>query len=180
MARAGILLRIHGAQNARGNIIRFRTTTKERIVNVLDENIADSVQNMRDVLHARFTEGSGRAADSLIGDVTATPNGAQVKISIVNYREVKYMTTLVEDSDFRPTPYPIVAKRQFMQFYWKRLGRRVSFRRVTHPGFGPTDVLRSVAENELSRLGYLVEYEVRSAVAEVQSGGRTLRVSGRR
>lgn len=180
MAKTGIYLRIHGALNARGRVIQFRETTKGKIVDILDDAVGDAVFRMREDLHARYTEGSGRTAESLTGEVYSESNGASVRIKVQANRHVKYMTSLLPESEFRAGPYVIKAKRQRLNFYWKRLGRKVSLRQVTHPGFGPQDVMRQSAERELSILGALVEYQVRSAVAEVFSGGRTLRVSGRR
>lgn len=182
MARTGISLRIHGAMNARGHVIRFRETTKERIVDILDSATPEAVERMREDIYARYTQGEGSTASSLVGEVAPNREGAAVRIMIGGFKQVKYMTSLLSDSEFRAGPYVITPRKRGgrMNFYWKRLGRKVSLRRVTHPGFGPQDVIRQAAERELSILGYLVEYQVRSAVAEVQSGGRNLRVSGRR
>lgn len=182
MARTSLQLRIHGAENARGNVIRFRTTTHEKINTVLSDELPAAVDRMRAVMFARFNspDSSGRTAGSLKGIIDQNSDGATVSISITNFRHVKYMTSLVPDSEFMAGPYPIVAHRGKMVFNWRRVGRRVALKSVVHPGFGPDDILAIVGENELSRLGYLVEYTVRSAVGEVTSGERTLRVSGRR
>lgn len=183
MARTGLRLRIHGAQNARGNVTKFRTTTHGKINRVLSENLPDSVERMRAAMYARFNspDATGKTARSLKGTIQQSETGATVSISITNFRHVKYMTTLVPDSEFMGAPYPIYPdEADKLVFNWRRLGRKVALRKVMHPGFGPDDVLRIAGENELSRLGYLVEYTVQSAVAEVSSGGRSLRVSGRR
>ena len=180
MARAGILLRIHGARNARGNIIRFRSTTHQKINTILQSETPHTVRRMQEAMQGRYIWGSGRAARSLKGEVQTSESSASVAISITNFREVKYLTTLLSDSEFMPNEYPIFAtEASRLVFFWKRMGRTVSMKSVIHPGMGP-DVLRQSAETELSRLGYLVEYQVRSAVAEVTSGDLVLRVSGRR
>lgn len=183
MARTGLSLRIHGAQNVRGNIIRFRTTTHQKINTVLAEELPHAVENMQDAIRDRFRspDSTGRTARSLKGSIEPSESGATVSISITNFRHVKYMTTLVPDSEFMAEDYPIWPEEsERLVFNWKRIGRKVALKFVMHPGFGPQDVLKIAGEQELSRLGYLVEYTVQSAVAEVQSGGRTLRVSGRR
>lgn len=180
MSRSGVLLRIHGAENARGSIIRFRSTTYQKINTILQSETPHAVNRMREAMQARYIWGSGRADRSLKGAVETSESGASVSISITNFREVKYLTTLLSDSEFMPNDYPIFpSEASRLVFFWKRRGRVVALKSVMHPGMGP-DVLRLSAESELSRLGYLVEYQVRSAVAEVVSGGRVLRVSGRR
>lgn len=176
MPRPALGLRVYGIQNAQGRVTRFQNRTKQRITAVLEAGAPDVVEEMRQALYARYDQGGGRVARSLKSQVQQTGEGASVQISVTNYREVKYMTTLVPDSDFRPFPYPIVAHNTFMRFYWKRLGAWVNLKYVTHPGFGPNDVMRESGQQALSRLGYMVEYEVASAVAEVTAGGRSLMV----
>lgn len=180
---AGLSLHIYGAENAKGNVIRFREKTRGRILAVLDREMPAAVEQMREAMLAAYDQGTGKAARSLVGQVAETSSGAGVRISIGNYREVKYLTTLMPDSDFRAEPYMIYpgGERSYLTFFWKRLGRRVRLPQVQHPGFGRKgDVLKNAGQSALARMGYMVEYEVRSAVAEVQSGGGYSRVSGRR
>jgi hypothetical protein len=181
MARTSIGLTIHGALNAKESVIRFRETTGQRITQVLQAELPFAEEGMRNAMRLAYTDGSGQAGESIRGEVTAEGNNARVSISIANFREVKYLTRLVPDSDFRAEPYVITAHKERMVFYWKKLGRVVALKQVTHPGFGRKgDVLADSGAAAMSNLGWAVEREVRSAVAEVTAGGRTFRVSGRR
>lgn len=181
----GLELRVFGAENARGRITNYRQTTKARIVGVLERNAPVAVSMMRDAMRAAYTSGTGKAAASITGDVTDTVTGPAVRISIANYREVKYLTTLLPDSDFRGGPYPIYpSQRERLVFFFKNAyggARWVALKRVMHPGFGRQgDVLRTSGEAALAWLGRSVEQEVRSAVAEIHSGGTVFSVSRRR
>jgi hypothetical protein len=179
--RAGLSLQIFGAENAKGRITNYRTTTKDRIVAVLEQQTPVAVQLMREAMLAAYPEG-GKTARSVTGETAESTAGPSVKISIANYREVKYLTTLLPDSDFRDAPYPIFpVNKSRLVFYFRKLGRWVALKSVMHPGFGRQgDVLRSAGESALIGLGRAVEYEVRSAVAEVHSGGSVFSISRRR
>ena len=176
----GLSLRIFGAENTKGRITQWRATTRERINAVLAENAEPAVEMMRDQMRAAYPWGR-KTAESLQADVYESYTGPTVKISVNNYREVKYLTTLLPDSDFRPGPYPIVpSQKERLVFYWQRLGRWVALKHVEHPGFPQGDVLRRSGEQALAWLGRSVEQEVSTAVAELNSGGRLYSVSRRR
>lgn len=174
-------LRIFGAENVKGRITHWRDSTRGRIAAALQEAAPDAVEGMREMVRAAYPWG-GKLAQSLDVEVSDSQTGPTARISITAYREVKYLTTLLPESDFRETPYPIVAvNRQRLNFYWQRIGRRVAPVAVTHPGFGRQgDVLRESGAIALTQMGRAVEMQVRSAVAEVQAGGRIFSVSRRR
>lgn len=177
----GLELRIFGAENARGRITNYRQTTKARIVAVLEREAPQAVSMMQEAMRAAYPQG-GKTAGSITGEVTETVTGPGVRISVANYREVKYLTSLLPDSDFKSEPYLITSReRNKLVFFFRRLGRWVSLNSVIHPGFGRQgDVLRQSGEAALGWLGQSVEQEVRSAVAEVHSGGTVFSVSRRR
>ncbi|HET7712991.1 MAG TPA: hypothetical protein VFK94_00065 [Patescibacteria group bacterium] len=180
-ANTSISLRIFGAENARGRITQYRQTTKDRITAVLNREAPIAAEQMRQAMKAAYQWGSGKAGESVEADVVEAVTGPAVRISIKNYREVKYLTTLLPDSDFRPGPYVITpVNKERLVFYFRRIGRWVALERVVHPGFPMGDVLRDSGEAALIRIGKEVEREVRSAVAEVHSGGSVFSVSRRR
>ena len=180
-ARVGLSLRIFGAENAKGRITQYRTTTKARIEGVLRRQTPIAVAQMQEAMRAAYPEG-GKTANSIQGEVAESVTGPVVRISIANYREVKYLTTLLPDSDFRSGPYIITpSNKERLVFYFRKLGRWVALKSVVHPGFGRQgDVLRDTGELVLAELGREVEREVQSAVAEVHSGGQVFSVSRRR
>lgn len=174
-------LQIFGAENAQGRITNYRTTTKDRITRVLEREAPNATEQMRQAMYAAYTQGNKTSGRSLNFQVEDNSIGPSVRITIGNYRQVKYMTTLVPDSEFKPGPYiitPTNASR--LVFYFKRLGRWMSLKSVVHPGFPQGDVLRDTGTQIIAQLGRAVEQEVRSAVAEVHAGGTTFSVSRRR
>jgi hypothetical protein len=183
--RLSVSLEVTGMRNAQNHVTRFRTKTLSLIEGIMQQEAPMVAEDMAMAMYARYTspDATGRVADSIEARVTRGNNRVEAKIYVGNFRELKYLTSAVPDSQFSQTgggDYTIRARRQFLQFNWRRVGRRVSIRSVQHPGMGP-DVLRQSAQTGLSRLGYLIEYNVRSAVATVpQTGGPTIAVSGRR
>lgn len=187
MTGVGLRLQVFGAENAKGRIIQYRDTTKARIDAVLNEQLPQAVEQMRTAMFAAYPMGR-KTARSLQGEVTQTPLGPGVKISIGNYRNVKYLTNLVPGADFREAPYPIypVNAEKLVFFFPNRIINGVPnpgwavLNTVMHPGFGRQgDVLSDSGSIALSRLGQAVEGEVRSAVAEVTAGGTVFSVSRR-
>lgn len=179
---SGLTLRIFGAENVSGRITQWRQTTEDRIYATLEARAPDAVEMMRQAMRAAYRWG-GKTAESLDYDIDKGLGGPDVRIYVNAYREVKYLTTLLPDSDFRSTPYPIFAvNSERLVFYGTTQPRRwVAVKQVLHPGFGRQgDVLRQSGEQALGWLGVSVEQAVRSSVAELQSGGRIYSLSRRR
>lgn len=170
--RGGIGLRITGAKNAKGKVTQFRLTTLEKIVAVLEEQGPIAVEGMQAAADAHFSsgEGIGRVSSSLVGEIAVTGKRIGYRIKVRDYRETKYLTTLVSNSNFEQGRYPIWASpKKTLHFFWKREGRETFPPAVMHPGFG-IDILREAGIQALDRLGTAVEMEVRTAVATVFSG----------
>lgn len=169
----GLSLRIHGARNAQGRVTQFRVTTADKINKILVKEAPNAEQRMREAAQAHFNsgEGTGRTANSLALEVRPGKTGASIRFRIGVFRQTRFLTSLLPDSQFQPDPYPITKSGPKLRFFWKAgpAGPGIYYAdEVIHPGFG-RDILAEQGEIELENLGRLVEMEVRTAVAEVVS-----------
>jgi len=167
----GFSLRIHGTKEGIQKAALFRTTMGDQINEALREEIGTSEENLRDLVQSAYTtgEGSGRTARSLELEVRPGKRGASVRLRVGVYRHTKYLTTLLPESDFKETPYPIFAKNaQWLRFFMKR-GEPpgIRFAKVVwHPGFR-RDALREAGQIELERLGNIVQLQVSNVVTSI-------------
>jgi hypothetical protein len=126
--------------------------------------------------------GHGKLARSV--KMTATGNrseGVTVQLSVGNFRELQFMTTLVSPNQFAKTgvgPYPIYPRnREFLRFFWwpkhgpKKWVRLDMVKK--HPSMGP-DVFRQVGEQNADDFYSAVYNSVYDSAVELTIGGSTV------
>jgi hypothetical protein len=179
MPTIGVPLRVNirGTKEAVSKSIEFRTSVVERINEAILKEKDDVETRMREAVQAHFTsgEGSGRAAQSISLELRPGKRGTSVRLRIGAFREVKYFTELLRESEFKKDPYFIFpSQKKVLRFFWKEAGGIVFSKRVRHPGFG-RDVLREQGEAELARLGEVVQLQVADTVTKVFARGSQVR-----
>lgn len=167
----GLSLRIRGTKEGIAKSHQFGTTVVEEINDALAAEVDEAEQRMREAVQAEYTtgEGSGRTARSLELEVRPGKRGTSVRLRVGVFRHTKYLTTLLPDSDFKSTSYPIFAKNVNWLKFFSRAGDPpgIRFAKVVwHPGFRK-DALREQGLIELERLGNIVQLKVQDVVTRV-------------
>lgn len=146
-----------------GKLHQFQGRTIQNIEESVRPVVQSAQTRLQQRLRSRFNspDATGETAKSVDFQVQRSGSGIGAVLTIGNFRQVQYMTSL-NGGDFHAVDYPIVVKNaKNLRFFWKR--RNVLFRGpvVNHPGFGPEDIpleeaqrladeLRSAAVNAVS------------------------------
>jgi hypothetical protein len=149
----GIGINIEGIQQSRNTLGRFSARmSSPEIADELRDAAEISVLRMQTAMRNTWNrgEGSGRLANSLAVQVSADEDGnATLEFTLGSFPELEFISEV--GGNYHPEPYPIVAHRKYLQFFWKRMGARVKAPAVTHPGF-PYDVIVDTAQQEAAFL----------------------------
>lgn len=143
----GIGVEIYGVQQLRNKLGEFdKKARPAQITRALSGEARLSAAAIRRAIEIEHTEGSGRVAKS----IGFTIEGGRIEFTVGAFKEVRYMSAI--GGDRRPGPYVILpVRKRKLYFFWKRMGRKVMFSRVLHPGF-PIDVLQESTQAEAERL----------------------------
>jgi hypothetical protein len=185
-------IKIHGTENAKGQLRKFRATTLKRIRQEAREAARDIETDIRNVIRGAYTRGStGETARTLQFKTTETAEGVDVSF-FLGGRAADYITTLGnsrKEIAGGGAPYSIIAKKgKAISFQPKGGGAftvtqptdrrrkptiqfhlgRVAAAHVEHPGFPMGDVIRDVATAEMQAFAERMTGVVANSIAEVK------------
>ena len=175
----GLGLRIHGAENVKGNVIKWGEETRQLISETLEWSSQAALENMRTEMYEAYDYGH-KTADSLDVDIIDDGDDISADIMILDYGHLKYMTNAIPEGDFRPGGREILpVNGNKLVFYWEKVGGWVSLPRVWHRFTTDRDVILEEGQNALALMARAVEDAARSAVAEINTRGGSSNFSGR-
>lgn len=163
--RTPVLRRLH----------RFRTSTVDRLSDMATQVGQNATEELRARLRSTYNspDSTGRTADSAQFRVTADrEKGVSLSVYIGAFRQVQYMTNL-GGGTFMAGPYRIWAvNASYLDFYWRRIGRRFIGKYVNHPGFRE-DIPMQVLLKYRDEFTELSMRNIQRGVTEVTAGSKS-------
>jgi hypothetical protein len=125
--------------------------SSEEIADTMRSAAKVSIIRMRTKMEATWDQGSHRLSNSLAMQVSSDGEGnATLEFTLAEFKELQFVSRI--GGQYRPGPYRILpSNASRLVFFWKRIGRRVALKKVTHPGF-PYDVIVDSAQQEVDYL----------------------------
>ena len=109
-------------------------------------------------VHAQFKHRSGAVKRGTRSRVRRLKSGAVLRIT----NPVKHAKFL----EWGTRPHVITARRGFLRFYWMRMGKQMTIRKVNHPGTKATWFLKNATHSAYNRAGLTLRKSMKRHAAK--------------